>query len=175
MNLFFALMALDGYEQAVKVLTKVINIDENFAEGHYWLGRINYIQERFEVAAPSFFSAVSLAPEWSSAYAELGLCYFRMHKYTEAEKAFLEAFRLSSSTVNYSFQCPTPNFSSSDERWESKVSSLSPANMLHYLGLISFERGLFEKSEEYYLKGIKLDPDFADFSQEIGLAYIFWH
>ena len=80
MGLFFALMALDGYEQAIKVLDRVIDIDVNFAEGHYWLGRINYIQERFEVAAPSFLTAVSLAPEWSGAYTELGLCYFRMHK-----------------------------------------------------------------------------------------------
>ena len=163
-------MALDGYEQAIKVLDRVIDIDVNFAEGHYWLGRINYIQERFEVAAPSFLTAVSLAPEWSGAYAELGLCYFRMHKYTEAEKAFLEAFRLSSSTVNYSFQCLPPNFSSSDEQWEHKVSSLLPANMLYYLGLISFERGLFEKSEGYYLKGIELDPDFADLHFQLGLC-----
>ena len=51
-----------------------------------------------------------------------------------------------------------------------KVSSLSPANMLYYLGLISFEGGLFEKSEEYYLKGIELDPDFADLHFQLGLC-----
>ena len=134
LNLSFAYLALDAMQQATETLKHLLRLplrlEEGSADIHYWMGRIEYLQGNFEAALSSFQKAIDLSPDWSAGHAELGLCYFRLHKYDESEAAFTEALGLSSSSkVHRNRFVPPDFFEKQDQRWMDKVSPMSRATM----------------------------------------------
>ena len=177
LNLCFAYLALDAMQQATETLKHLLRLplrlEEDSADAHYWMGRIEYLQGNFEAALSAFQKAVDLSPDWSAGHAESGLCYFRLHKYDESEAAFTEALGLSSSSkVHRNRFVPPDVFEKEDQRWMDKVSPMSRATMTYYLGLIAFERGLFKRSAEYTHQVIRIDPQFAEAHLQLGLIHV---
>ncbi len=172
MNLGFGYLALDAMEQATEALQNALRLDATSAEVHYWLGRIDYLQGNFAASIPAFETAIHLLSDWSEAHAELGLSYFRMHKYDEAEAAFTEASSLMASSKSHRRRFVPPSlFDKENQEWMDKVAPLSQADIAYYLSLISFERGLFDKTAEYCHQAIRLDPQLADAYFQLGLVH----
>lgn len=173
LNLCFAYLALDAMQQATETLKYVLRLEADSADAHYWMGRIEYLQGNFEAALSAFQKAIDLRPDWSGGHAESGLCYFRLHKYDEAEKGFTEALRLTSSSKGHRNQFVPPDFfEKADQRWLDKVSPMSRATMTYYLGLLAFERGLFEKAAEYIHQAVRMDPQLAEAHLQLGLIHV---
>ena len=173
MNLGFAYLALDAMEQAKETFHEVLRLDAESAEGHYWLGRIDYLQGNFEKSIPSFRKAVQLLPNWSGANAELGLCYFRTYNYDEAEAAFEKALSLktSSNTHRRRFS-PPPIFEKENQEWINKVAPMQQSGIVYYLSLIAFERRLFDKTAEYCRQVIRIEPNFAEAYFQLGMVHV---
>jgi tetratricopeptide (TPR) repeat protein len=184
MNLGFVYLALDAMEQAVEAFQNVPacaasvaasrpHLDSKFAESYYWLGRIKYLQEKYDESISSFQTAVSLLSNWGEAYAELGLCYFRMHKYDEAESAFSKSLSLIKSSNSYRRRfVPPPIFDKDDQEWINKMSPLKEADIAYYLSVILFERGFFDKAAEYCHQAISIEPKFAEAYRQLGTIHV---
>ena len=173
MNLGFAYLALDAMERAKEIFHEVLRLDAESAEGHYWLGRIDYLQGNFEKSIPSFQSAVHLLPNWSDAYAELGLCYFRTYKYDKAEVAFEKALSLMTLSKTHRRRfAPPPIFEKENQEWINKVAPMLQGGIVYYLSLISFERRLFDKTAEYCRQVIRIDPQFAEAYFQLGMVHV---
>ena len=173
MNLGFAYLAVDAMEQAKEMFREVLRLDAESPEGHYWLGRIGNLQGNFESSIPSFQSAVRLLPNWSGAYAELGLCYFRTYKYDEAEAAFKKALSLmASSKIHRPRFAPPPIFEKVNQEWINKVAPMLKSGIFYYLSLISFERQFFDKAAEYCRQVIRIEPQFAEAYFQLGMVYV---
>ena len=173
MNLGFAYLALDAMEQATETFHEVLRLDAQSAEGHYWLGRIDYFQGKFEKSIPSFQRAVGLLPNWGEAYAELGLSYFRTYKYDEAEVAFEKALSLMTLSKSYRRRFAPPTiFEKENQQWINKVAPMLQGGIVYYLSLISFEHRLFDKTAEYCHQVIRLEPQFAEAYFQLGLVHV---
>ena len=173
MNLGFAYLALDAMEQAKEMFHEVLRLDAESPEGHYWLGRIGNLQGNFEKSIPSFQSAVRLLPNWSDAYSELGLCYFRTYKYDEAEAAFKKALSLmASSKIHRPRFAPPPIFEKENPEWINKVAPMLKGGIVYYLSLIAFERRLFDETAEYCRQVIRIEPQFAEAYFQLGMVHV---
>jgi len=180
MNLGFVYLALDAMEPAIKTFQNVLRLDSTSAEGHYWLGRTYYLQEKYayyqkkyEASIASFRTATNLCPDWGEAYAELGLCHFRIRQYDEAESVFAQAFSLMTSSQPHTYRyIPPPIFHQDKQEWIDKVAPLSRADVAYYRSLISFERGLFDQTVEYCQQALRIEPQYAEAYRQLGLVYV---
>jgi len=68
------------YEEALACFQQIIEIDPNYVEAHYQMGKIFRITHQFEKAITYYKNAINLRPDYSSAYYELGLSYLEFQK-----------------------------------------------------------------------------------------------
>ena len=173
MNLGFAYLAVDAMEQAKEMFHEVLRLDAESPEGHYWLGRIDNLQGNFEKSIPSFQMAVGLLPNWSDAYSELGLCYFRTYKYDEAEAAFKKALSLMALSKTHRPRFAPPSiFEKENQEWINKVAPMLKSGIVYYLSLIAFERRLFDETAEYCRQVIRIEPQFAEAYFQLGMVHV---
>ncbi|MDE0186997.1 MAG: tetratricopeptide repeat protein [Candidatus Poribacteria bacterium] len=173
MNLGFAYLAVDAMEQAKEMFHEVLRLDAESPEGHYWLGRSNNLQGNFEKSIPSFQMAVRLLPNWSDAYSELGLSYYRTYKYDEAEAAFKKALSLMAMSKTHPPRfAPPPIFEKENQEWINKVAPMLKSGIVYYLSLIAFERRLFDETAEYCRQVIRIEPQFAEAYFQLGMVHV---
>jgi tetratricopeptide (TPR) repeat protein len=180
MNLGFVYLALDAMVPATEAFQNALRLDPKAAEGHYWLGRTYYLQEKYayyqekyEAAIASFQAAIGLLPDWGEAYAELALCHFRARQYDEAESAFEQAFSLLTASKPHTYRyLPPPIFQLDNQEWLDKVAPLSRADIAYYRSLISFERGLFDQAAEYCQQALSIETQYAEAHRQLGLVYV---
>ena len=102
----------------------------------------------------------------------MGLCYYQLHRYDEAEEAFELALSLIESSPHHGYKFAPPTVLSKDLDWKNKASPLSQANIAYYLSLISFSRSDFNEAGEYCHQAISLDPEIAEAHMQLGLVYL---
>lgn len=90
-----ALFQLAGdLSRARQAYQNSINIDPNFAVGHFNLGMNFKAMGRLPEAIEAYQKAISCAPNYASAYQNLGVAYFKVGKVFESAGAFKKALSL---------------------------------------------------------------------------------
>jgi serine/threonine-protein kinase len=82
------------YDQAIKQLQSVLEMNENFPLAHFWLGRTYQQQARYEEAVAEYQKAEAGLPNWVPAKAALGNAYGRWGKEAEARRILDELHEL---------------------------------------------------------------------------------
>lgn len=103
----------------------------------YWMGRLEYLDQRFQAAVVRFRQALKLDPRFVRAWDNLGLAYEALGQQEEALHAYQEANRLNR---------------------ESPVASSWPSLNL---GSLMLKLDRLSESETYLRESLKYDPKFA--------------
>jgi tetratricopeptide (TPR) repeat protein len=85
-------------DRAEPPIRAAIRLDPGNATAHYFLSRLLYTDNRFDEAIEEGNKAVALAPTFVRAYENLGLCYEGRHKLEDAERFYLKAIELESTS-----------------------------------------------------------------------------
>jgi tetratricopeptide (TPR) repeat protein len=112
----------------------------------YWLGRLDFIDQRFQSSIAHLNHAISLDAHFSRAYDLRGLCYAAL---AEPEKAVSELNR----AVEFNRALPHPS------QWP-------PFD----LGEELYKLGRIEQAQRYFRESISYDPGFAKAHFQMGLA-----
>lgn len=81
-------------EEAIIVLNNFLNLNSNSEEILTLLGRI-LLQSKYTLEAKEIYSKIlDLNPESADNHYNLGICYFHMKKYSEAEERFQQAIKI---------------------------------------------------------------------------------
>jgi len=110
----------------------------------YWLARLDYDDQQFEVAAAGFRRVVELRPDFVRAHDNLGLCLEALGRFDEAIASYQQAVRLNR------------------ER-----SSPSPWPALN-LGTLLLKLGRITEAEPYLREAVQLGPGLAPARLRLG-------
>ncbi|MGI8988163.1 MAG: tetratricopeptide repeat protein [Bryobacteraceae bacterium] len=144
-TLAIAYIELGQFDWASEDLKEIAAADPRNAAAHYWLGRIDYEDQRFASAQARFQKVVELEPNHARACDYLALCLQALGKYEDAANAFRNAIR-----VNRVNATPSP--------WP-------PFDFASLLMLGS----RFEEAEPYLRESLKYDPRFAKAHHRLGV------
>ncbi|MFH2143615.1 MAG: tetratricopeptide repeat protein, partial [Bacteroidota bacterium] len=99
--------------------------------------------EYLDIAINEFSAAAKIYSNYSDAYDQMGLAYFRKNDFTKALKNYNLAFEI------------------------------NPNRPISYnnVGIIYFQQGEYEKALEVYLKAVELNPRYADAYMNLGSVY----
>lgn len=152
-TLAMAYVNLNRTDLARPELDKLIEIDPKKSIYFYWLGRVDFIEQKFQSCIARQQIAVSLDPKSSRPHDSLGLCYEALANSSQALTEFNQAARLNRADAQPS---PWPPFDLGDELY--KLNRLTDAELsvkesLGYAPNFAkghFELGLiYEKSARY--------------------------
>jgi tetratricopeptide (TPR) repeat protein len=140
-----AYIAVDDLELAAEAFSRAAAIDPTGYAARYWLGRSQYLRGRYEAAADTLDQLATDAPERHEATSELGLAYFRLHRYPEADERLTRARDLLvGAPPTYEPVSPPPGFAVLDGAWLDRVAPLRLVEVEYYLALSAFEQARFE-------------------------------
>ena len=111
----------------------------------YWLGRLDYDDQRFAEAIVKFKGAIRLDPGFARAYDRVGLCYEALGRFDEAVEVYREAVELN--------------------RNETQPSAWPPVN----LGTVLYRLDRLEEAETYLREAVGYDPRFARPRYQMGM------
>jgi serine/threonine protein kinase/Flp pilus assembly protein TadD len=166
-----ATLAARAGEQAGIALT----LDQSYAPAHVVLAMINHGQGRYEGALGEAHKAISLDPQLSRAWRELGRAHFRLGPREEAEKDFLKAVSLDPEdwTAHNSLGSYYLSLNRLDEaiRQYERMQALTPDNTRAYnnLGSAYLLQERFDKATEMYERSLSLDRNATAYSN-LGTA-----
>lgn len=168
--------------------TDVQNCDRS-ARCHYYYG-ISLMKDRALKASTEnekqalLFQAINalkksikILPGYSDAYGDLGLAYYRLKNYKEAETAYLKSTQLNSSNANSfsnlgSLYFETKNYAAAKNAYESAIR----ANPNHIDALANYAStlgtlGEFQSAITYFKRAIDLKPNEPSYYQMVGITY----
>ncbi|MNR76164.1 lipoprotein NlpI [compost metagenome] len=82
------------YLKAAEYLTRVMQLEPDFIEGWYYLGKSLHEIEKFEDAVQCFDRAIRLYPDFFEALHDKGRALCSLHRLNDAIQAFEQAYRL---------------------------------------------------------------------------------
>ena len=151
------------YDKAQSYYTKALEIAPDHKQPifHYRFGLSLKSQKKFDEAIDEFKISLDLHEIGEYAY-QIGYCYYRSHKYDDAERYLLKAIELDNDKVKYKYwygillrdtnkyREALPHFA--------KCSEMKPANFDHILQCAFCHERLHEndKAKELYLKAIEI-------------------
>ena len=94
LSLGVALYRSADYDRAGREFEAVAHKDETGAAANYFLGRIALRNNDLEQAEQRLQQAIQRAPDYSDAYAELGLAYIRLNRHDDAAKTLAKAMEI---------------------------------------------------------------------------------
>ena len=128
-------------------------------------------------AIAAFQKAIALHPNYSEAYAEMGLAYFRLNDFGQAEKTYLKAIQLNPSNATALSNLGSLYFNT--QRYQLAKSTYEKTlriNPNHIDGLANYASTLgtlgdFEGAVRYFKKAIALRPNYANYHKMLGITY----
>lgn len=84
----------ERFEEAAGLYGKLIKIDPDYVEGHWYQGTSYYSLDNHEKCRDAFRRVIRLAPENGSAYAFLGMCEYGLKEYERALQHLIQSRRL---------------------------------------------------------------------------------
>ncbi|MDB9963977.1 tetratricopeptide repeat protein [Vicingaceae bacterium] len=135
--------------------------------------KIRYLQK----AVIAFEKAIAIHPNYSEAYADVGLAYFRMNDFKSAEKNYLKATQLNPSNATAYSNLGSLYFNT--QRYQQAKSSYERTlqiNPNHIDGLANYASALgtlgdFEGAIRYFKKAITLNPNEPNYYKMVGMTY----
>ncbi|MBL4707366.1 MAG: tetratricopeptide repeat protein [Flavobacteriales bacterium] len=168
--------------------TDVINCDKS-ARCHYYHGIAlmkhkailaiseNEKQAYLLQAITALKKAIEILPGYSDAYGDLGLAYYRLKNYKEAEKAYLKSTELNPSNANSysnlgSLYFEIKNYQAARVVYEKAIK----ANPNHIDALANYAStlgtlGEFNAAITYFKRAIAIKPNEANYYQMVGITY----
>jgi len=132
------------YEQAIERLKKAIELDPRMIEPHLSLGQLYLDKPGMEDKALVFIKRGQRLDKYTPrGRLSLGNAYMKLNKYKKAEHFFYSAFQM----VRY----------------------YPPA--INNLGVVKIRLGKKQEAEKVFKFGIKLDPSFEEFSENLARLY----
>ena len=113
---------------------------------HYWLGRLDYDDQRYSEALTRFQRAVELDPDFARVHDRIGLCHEALGQFDEAVVAHKRAVELN--------------------RNEHRPSAWLPMN----LGALLVRMDRVEEAESYLFEAIEYDASFSLAHYQVGKA-----
>ena len=132
-------------EDKIRLYSKAIELDENFAKANNNRGLIDYDLRQYERAIADYDEAIRLDPKDAAAYNNRGLSYYYLKQYERAIADYDEAIRL-----------------------DPKDAAAYNNRGLSYYYLRQYERAITDSDE-----AIRLDPNYAAAYNNRGLCYYY--
>src|SRR6185312_4217746 len=146
MTLALAYVNLDRPEWARKELKDLVAAHPKRSIYYYWLGRLDFGEQKFQAALEEFHTAIRFDPQSVRSYDSLGLCNQALGKIEESLRNFHHAVEL-----NRKAREPSA--------WPS-----------YDLGLLLFETGRTADAKSYFKESLTIDPRSAKTHYRLGLA-----
>jgi tetratricopeptide (TPR) repeat protein len=89
LNVASALTEQNDYTGAMKLLKKVLHEDPRMSLAHFYLGKVYYIQKKYDSAEEATRQAVELNPTLIDAWLLLAYTSLELKKYDEAREALM--------------------------------------------------------------------------------------
>ncbi len=144
-TLAMAYVVLGRRDWARPEIEKLTGANPDEALYVYWLGRLDYDDQRFAEAIVKFKGAVRLDPGFARAYDRVGLCYEALGRLEEGVVAYRKAVQLN--------------------RNEAQPSAWPPVN----LGTLLYRLDRLEEAGTYLREAVGYDPRFARARYQMGM------
>ena len=145
-TLAMAYVVLDRPEWAGPELSKLAAENPSMALYPYWLGRLDYEDQRYSEALLRFQRAVDLDPEFARAHDRIGLCHEALGQLDKAVNSHRRAVELN--------------------RTQDRPSAWLPMN----LGALLLRMDRSEEAETYLFEAIEYDSSFSVAHYQLGKA-----
>ena len=146
MTLAMAYVNLDRPEWAREELKGLVAAHPKRSLYYYWLGRLDFGEQKFQMAIGEFHMAIRLDPQSARSYDSLGLCNQAIGHTDEAVRNFHRAVELNRKAIQ-----PSP--------WPS-----------YDLGVLLIETGRAADAKSCFQEALTIDPRLAKAHYRLGLA-----
>ncbi len=170
----------EGHERAIELFGKAVEVDQNFALGHFGLGVSLFATNNRWKASGEFRKTIQLDPSFPEAYKWLGdlLVNSPRRLYDQAVQAYLKAVELSPDYADAfvglgDARQAKGQFDEAIAEYR-KALRLEPENTrVHFgLGRIYYnEKQLYHEAVAEYQRAIQLDPRFLEAHLSLGEIY----
>ena len=161
------------FDEAVKKLHALLNLDPRFEDAHEALSVILYNQNRHDDAIVILKKWIALNPDALMAHTNLSRCYVAKGMILEAEREQSEARRLTwkAELKGKKNELPKIDYDEQIARFK-KVIELDPADVLGYfsLGNVYLDSGKKREALETFTKAVEIDPAHSASYYGLGLA-----
>jgi len=177
--------AVNNYMEVVReagssagdLLNRVVGLDSDNPEANYYLGRYQFQNKQYSVAAQSFQKAIKSRPDYVAAYVDFGKLLIELRNYEKAAEQFKQALDLASDNVNIMNHLAraylkSEQYDKSEDTYK-EILDLAPNNFNAKKGLgdLYSEQGNYEDAIEYYNDALRVKAD-DDTSLALGRAYL---
>ncbi len=163
--------------QAILAYEKAVEVDPEFAGGHYNLGNMYYDMKRYDRAAIYFRKVIALKPDFAEAYFNLGNLYYDTGKFERAIANFEKVIALKPDFAEAHYQAGNARYGLGEydraaAHFETAI-KLKPQFVAAYynLGDLYYRTGRFDAAVRAYRKAIALKPGYARAYSNLGNAY----
>jgi len=154
-------------DQALQLCQQALNIEPDFGEGHFLLGKIYEAKGVGDLAEREYRLALRATPDCEECYAHLGHLYVLTQRFDSASYFYKRAVGLNTKDPNVYNNLG--NIYSNRQSWEKAVASYkkaleTDANFAepHYgLGIVFFKQNKMDQAISEFEKACEIKPDFA--------------
>lgn len=165
------------YQEALLSFKKALNLNPEFAEGHYNIGTIFKKNNQFLEAIKHFNLAININQDYFEAYFNLADCYKNINKFKDAEECFLKCISLKKDDVEVYNNLGLLYLENSKldlaERNFQRCLELDSNYFYAYdhLGLVLLKLENYEKAILYFNKAIEVNIGFAPSYNNLGIIF----
>jgi Flp pilus assembly protein TadD len=169
LNLSKTYIQINEKEKAKNILNKAINLNSKELKLYRELASIFYSENDFENALSIYMKIISLSPNEHQAYNNCGLIFTKLGDFNNAYRYIDKAIELNKEEASYYFNM---SFSISKECDIFFTKKHTPTSYENYLELSSNFLSRVDTAITYLLKATKLNPNNADYHNELGKTYL---
>lgn len=177
-NLLYSIQAIsDGeFEQAAEILDQCEKENPKSAEVQFLRGNLFERQQKIDEAVKCYQKAIELDPDFTRSYYNLGVLLLVQEKSVKASEMFDQLVKKEPRFISDFLRIGRMFILQKDyltaHRYLKMAVEVKPtANAYNDLAVISIFEKDFDKSIEYALKAVELDPKLASAYNNLGVAY----
>jgi tetratricopeptide (TPR) repeat protein len=163
--------------EAQEACRKAIEVQPDYPDLHYRLGRLLDLTGRPDEAAASYRRAIELNPDYIEAHRALGFTCLRVGSTDEAGEAFASVFSLSVGAIEKPYRSGLQALQAGDlaaSEMAMREAFLRRPDLFDYhyrRGLRLLKAGKYPEAAEHLEAASDLGPRFADLVNYLGVAY----
>lgn len=165
------------YDKAVIEYKKILEIDPEHKDAHYWLGLLYFGKNMVKEAEDEFKKHITVNPESAETLFELGGIYYKQNRLKEAEEAWKQSLEINPEIPmahnNLGFLYMNKKMIREAEMEFRKELAINPKcdRALFNLGLIYRNYGDSQKAVELWKQAIQVNPDNLQAYEHLSIYY----